>query len=76
MTPLLEQLVQPIRASFSGGVQDLEQGVEGNTGNATATLTLEGEVLARGVEAGTLKIDGVVYDRVVAHSISTSQLPW
>ncbi|MCY3654896.1 MAG: hypothetical protein F4099_09245 [Synechococcus sp. SB0673_bin_10] len=62
LTPLLEQLVQPIRASFSEGVQDLEQGVESNTRSAAATLTLKSDVLARGVEAGTLKIHGDVYD--------------
>ncbi|MXY18925.1 MAG: carbonic anhydrase [Synechococcus sp. SB0676_bin_10] len=62
LTPLLEQLVQPIRASFSEGVQDLEQGVESNTRSAAATLTLKGDVLARGVEAGPLKIHGAVYD--------------
>ena len=54
--------VQPIRASFAGDVQDLEQGVESNARSAAGTLTLKSEVLAGGVEAGTLNIHGAVYD--------------
>lgn len=62
LTPLLENLVQPIRAAIPSGLEDLEQGVEYNTRSAAAALTAKSQVLARGVEAGTLRIYGAVYD--------------
>ena len=62
LTPLLEQLVQPIRTAIPRGLQDLEQGVEHNARSAAAALTVKSEVLARKVEAGALNIYGAVYD--------------
>lgn len=62
LTPLLEQLVQPIRAAIPRGLQDLEQGVEHNTRKSAADLTVKSQVLAHAVEAGTLKIYGAIYD--------------
>lgn len=62
LTPLLEKLVQPIRTAVSGGGQDLEQGVKDNARSAAESLIAKSEVLARAVEAGTLKIHGAVYD--------------
>ncbi|MCY4359130.1 MAG: carbonic anhydrase [Cyanobacteria bacterium MAG APA_bin_95] len=62
LTPLLEQLVQPIRAAVPRGVHGLAQAVEHNTRSAAESLTVKSRLLARGVEAGTLKIYGAVYD--------------
>ena len=62
LTPLLEQLVQPIRTAIPRGVHDLVQAVEHNTRSAAESLTVKSQVLARGVAAGTLNIHGAVYD--------------
>ncbi len=62
LTPLLEQLVQPIRAAIPSGINELEQGVEHNTRSAAAALTVKSQVLARAVEADTLKIYSAVHD--------------
>jgi len=46
------------------GLQDLEQGVEHNARSAAESLASKSQVLARAVQAGTLKIYGAVYDIV------------
>lgn len=51
LAPLLEQLVQPIRAAIPSGLNELEQGVEHNIRSGAAASTVKSQVLASAVEA-------------------------
>lgn len=61
LTPLLTELVAPIRASLSPG-QDVKQAVQSNARAAAANLTAKSEVLRKAREAGKLAIHASYYD--------------
>ena len=61
LTPLLEQLVTPIRASLTAG-DDLEAAVKGNARYAAKQLTKRSQVLADAVNNGTLTIVTSYFD--------------
>ena len=55
LTPLLEQLVKPIRASLQPG-DDLSQAIKGNARFAAAQITQRSAVLRQAQESGQVKI--------------------
>lgn len=55
LTPLLEELVQPIRASLRSG-DDLTRSIQANARQSTAQLTQRSTVLRDAVRAGTLTL--------------------
>lgn len=61
LTPLLEELVQPIRASLRSG-DDLTQAIEGNARQSAAQLTQRSAVLRDAVSAGRLTIRSACCD--------------
>lgn len=61
LTPLLEGLVQPIRASLRSG-DALTQAIEGNVRYATGQLTSRSTVIKQAVEAGKLSIRSAYFD--------------
>ena len=61
LTPLLEQLVTPIRASLTAG-DDLEAAIKGNARYAAKQLTKRSQVLADAVKNGTLTIAASYFD--------------
>ena len=69
LTPLLEGLVQPIRASLVSG-DDLTQATQGNARYASAQLTARSAVLQQAVSAGTLSIRSAYFD------IATGAVRW
>jgi carbonic anhydrase len=61
LTPLLEDLVKPIRASIKPG-EDLTQAIKDNVVSAAATLTARSEVLRDAASTGKVKIRGAFFD--------------
>lgn len=61
LTPLLEELVTPIRSSLTAG-EDLEAAVKGNARYAAQQLTQRSTVLADAVKQGQLKIVASYFD--------------
>lgn len=61
LTPLLEKLVTPIRASLQSR-DDLSQAVKGNARYAEGQLTTRSEVLKDAVDSGKLKIRSAYFD--------------
>jgi carbonic anhydrase len=61
LTPLLEGLVKPIRASLVSG-DDLTQAIQGNARYATSQLTARSDVLKQAVSAGKLSIRSAYFD--------------
>ena len=61
LTPLLEQLVTPIRASLTAG-DDLEAAVKSNTRFAAKQLTTRSQLLANAVTKGSLTIVASYFD--------------
>ena len=61
LTPLLEQLVTPIRASLTAG-DDLEAAVKGNARFAAKQLTTRSQLLANAVTKGSLTIVASYFD--------------
>ena len=61
LTPLLEELVTPIRATMTSG-EDLEAVIKGNVRGAAATLVAKSQVLRSAVDAGTLTVRGCYFD--------------
>ena len=61
LTPLLEKLVQPIRATLKSG-DDLTQAIEGNARDAAAQLTARSALLEEAVAAGKLSIRSAFFD--------------
>ena len=61
LTPLLEKLVTPIRASLVSG-DDLTQAIQGNARYAAAQLTPRSPVLRAAAEAGSLQIRSAFFD--------------
>jgi carbonic anhydrase len=61
LTPLLEGLVQPIRANLKSG-DSLTQAIEGNARYAAAQLTARSAVLQDAVAAGKLTIRSALFD--------------
>jgi len=61
LTPLLEQLVQPIRASIASA-DDLTQAVQSNTRAAARALTARSDSMAQAVESGRLRIRSACFD--------------
>jgi carbonic anhydrase len=61
LTPLLEGLVQPIRANLKSG-DSLTQAIEGNARYAAAQLTARSAVLQDSVAAGKLTIRSALFD--------------
>ena len=61
LTPLLEQLVSPIRSSLTPG-EDLEAAVKGNARYAAQQLSQRSTVLADAVNKGQLKIVASYFD--------------
>ena len=61
LTPLLEGLVKPIRASLRSG-DSLTQAIQGNVGYAAGQLTSRSTVLKDAVAAGQLSIRSVYFD--------------
>jgi carbonic anhydrase len=61
LTPLLEGLVKPIRASLRSG-DDLTQAIEGNARYAAAQLTARSAVLKDAVAAGKFTIRSASFD--------------
>ena len=61
LTPLLENLVKPIRASLVPG-DDLTKAIQGNARYAAAQLTARSAVLKQAVEAGKLRIRSAYFD--------------
>jgi carbonic anhydrase len=61
LTPLLEVLVQPIRANLKSG-DTLTQAIEGNARYAAAQLTARSAVLKEAVAAGKLSIRSASFD--------------
>ena len=61
LTPLLEGLVKPIRASLVAG-DDLTQAIQANARYAAAQLTGRSSVLKDAVAAGTLQIHSAYFD--------------
>lgn len=61
LTPLLEDLVKPIRASINPG-EGLETVIKGNVRAAAATLVAKSAVLRSAVDAGKLTVRGSYFD--------------
>ena len=61
LTPLLEQLVSPIRSSLTPG-EDLEAAVKGNARYAAQQLSQRSTLLADAVNKGQLKIVASYFD--------------
>ncbi len=61
LTPLLEQLVKPIRASLQPG-DDLSQAIKGNARYAAAQISQRSEVIRQAHDSGKLKIVQGVFD--------------
>ena len=61
LTPLLEGLVQPIRATLVPG-DDLTKAIQGNARNSAAQLTARSAVLKDAVAAGKLSIRSAYFD--------------
>ena len=61
LTPLLEDLVKPIRASLKPG-DDLTKAIQGNALYATATLTQRSEVLKKAQASGKVSIKSAYFD--------------
>ena len=61
LTPLLENLVKPIRASLQPG-DDLTKAIQGNARHSAAQLTARSVVLKQAVEAGRLRIRSAYFD--------------
>jgi carbonic anhydrase len=61
LTPLLEGLVRPIRASLQPG-DDLTRAIQGNARHSAARLTARSAVLKQAAEAGTLRIRSAYFD--------------
>jgi carbonic anhydrase len=61
LTPLLEELVRPIRANLRSG-DDLTQAIEGNARHSAAQLTARSAVLKEAVAAGKLSIRSAYFD--------------
>lgn len=61
LTPLLEKLVQPIRASLISG-DDLTRAIQGNARYAAGQLTARSTVLRDAVAAGRLSIRSAYFD--------------
>jgi carbonic anhydrase len=61
LTPLLENLVKPIRASLVPG-DHLTKAIQGNARYAAAQLTARSAVLQQAVEAGKLSIRSAYFD--------------
>ena len=61
LTPMLEVLVKPIRASLRSG-DDLTQAIEGNARYSAAQLTARSAVLKDAVAAGKLTIRSAYFD--------------
>lgn len=61
LTPLLEELVTPIRSSLTTG-EDLEAAVKGNARYAATQLTQRSQVLADAVKTGALTIVASYFD--------------
>ncbi|TGG79190.1 MAG: carbonic anhydrase [Aphanocapsa feldmannii 277cV] len=62
LTPLLTQLVQPIRAAIPQGLQDLPQAIRRNAEAAADTMVSKSALLASAVAAGDLQISSAVFD--------------
>lgn len=69
LTPLLEELVQPIRASIKPG-EGLEAVIKGNVRAAASTLVRNSAVLRGAVDGGRLTIRGAYFD------IGSGQVSW
>lgn len=61
LTPMLEGLVKPIRASLRSG-DALTQAIQGNVGYAAGQLTSRSNVLKDAVAAGQLTIRSAYFD--------------
>ena len=61
LTPLLEDLVKPIRASLKPG-DDLTKAIQGNALYATATLSQRSEVLKKAQASGKVSIKSAYFD--------------
>ena len=61
LTPLLEDLVKPIRASFKPG-QDLIEAIKGNVRSAAAGLVANSDVLRTAAANGKVTIRGAYFD--------------
>ena len=61
LTPLLEKLVAPIRASLQSG-DDLSRAVKGNADGASRQLTARSQVLRDAAAAGRLTIKAAYFD--------------
>lgn len=61
LTPLLTDLVKPIRASFVPG-EDLASAIKGNARYAAAQITKRSEVLAQAVASGKVSIRSSYFD--------------
>jgi len=61
LTPLLEQLVKPIRASLRPG-DDLSKAIEGNARYASSQITQRSPLLREAKESGKVKIKSAVFD--------------
>lgn len=61
LTPLLEDLVKPIRSSIKPG-EGLDAVIKGNVRAAAATLVAKSDVLRSAVDAGKLTVRGCYFD--------------
>lgn len=61
LTPLLEELVQPIRANLKPG-DSLTQAIQGNARHAAAALTQRSPTLAAAKAKGALRIEPAYFD--------------
>ena len=61
LTPLLEELVLPIRASLTPG-EGLESAIKGNVQAAAAAITAKSELLRNAVQQGRLSVRGCYFD--------------
>ena len=69
LTPLLEELVHPIRASIKPG-EGLEAVIKGNVRAAASTMVAKSAVLRGAVDSGKLTIRGAYFD------IGSGQVSW
>jgi carbonic anhydrase len=61
LTPMLEELVMPIRATMKSG-EGLEAVIKGNVRAAAATLVAKSEVLRSAVASGKATVRGCYFD--------------
>jgi len=61
LTPLLSELVAPIRASFEPG-DDLDRAIRHNARRSAAQLSAKSDLIRQAVEQGRLTIRSSVYD--------------